>query len=132
MSKRNFLTNALLKKCPRCQEGDLFIKPFEFTKPLNMPEKCPVCHQKFEPEPGFYYGAMFLSYIISAFFFLGIVGVCLIFFKLSLNMSMLVVLLIASLTYFFFLRMSRSLWINILVKYDADAKRTKSEKSFGY
>ena len=74
MSKRNFLTNALLKKCPRCQEGDLFIKPFEFTKPLNMPERCPVCHQKFEPEPGFYYGAMFLSYIFSAFFFLGIVG----------------------------------------------------------
>ncbi|MBK8054581.1 MAG: DUF983 domain-containing protein [Saprospiraceae bacterium] len=132
MNKRNFLSNALLKKCPRCQEGDLFIKPFEFTKPLNMPEKCPVCHQKFEPEPGFYYGAMFLSYIFSAFFFLGIVGVCLIVFKLSLNLSMVVVLLIASLTYFFFLRMSRSLWINILVKYDADAKLTKSEKSFGY
>ncbi len=132
MSRRSFLINALMKKCPRCQEGDLFIQPFEFTKPLNMPEKCPVCNQKFEPEPGFYYGAMFLSYIFSAFFFLGIIGVCLIFFKLSLNMSMLVVLLVAFSTYFFFLRMSRSIWINILVKYDPNAKLSKSEKSFGY
>jgi uncharacterized protein (DUF983 family) len=132
MNKRSFLINALMKKCPRCQEGDLFIQPFEFTKPLNMPEKCPVCNQKFEPEPGFYYGAMFLSYIFSAFFFLGIIGVCLIVFKLSLNMSMLVVLLVAFSTYFFFLRMSRSIWINILVKYDPNAKLNKSEKSFGY
>ena len=132
MSRRSFLINALMKKCPRCQEGDLFIQPFEFTKPLNMPEKCPICNQKFEPEPGFYYGAMFLSYIFSAFFFLGIIGVCLIVFKLSLNMSMLVVLLVAFSTYFFFLRMSRSIWINILVKYDPNAKLKKSEKSFGY
>lgn len=132
VSKRNFLYNAFLKKCPRCQEGDLFVQPFEFSKPLNIPEKCPVCHQKFEPEPGFYYGAMFLSYIFSGFFFLGIVGVCLIVFKLSLNMSMLVVLLVAAATYFFFLRMSRSLWINILIKYDPKAKDAKSEKSFGY
>jgi uncharacterized protein (DUF983 family) len=132
MAKRNFLMNALYKKCPRCQEGDLFIAPFEFSNPVNMPEVCPVCSQKYEPEPGFYYGSMFLSYIFSAFFFLGIIGVCLIVFKLSINFSMFILLIIASLTYFFFLRMSRSLWINILVKYDPDAKDKKNVKSFGY
>lgn len=132
MAKRNFLLNALYKKCPRCQEGDLFISPFEFSKPVNMPDKCPVCNQKFEPEPGFYYGAMFLSYIFSAFFFLSIMGVCIIVFKLSLNVSMFILLIIAGLTYFFFLRMSRSLWINILVSYDREAKDKKEVKSFGY
>ena len=132
MSKRNFILNAFMKKCPRCQEGDLFVSPFEMSKPVNMPEHCPVCHQKFEPEPGFYYGSMFLSYIFSAFFFLGIIGVCLIVFKLSLNASMGILLLVAALTYMFFLRMSRSIWINLLVKYDPKAKENKSEKSFGY
>ena len=132
MGKRNFIINTLQKKCPRCQEGDLFNKPFSFSDPLNMPDKCPVCQQKFEPEPGFYYGSMFISYIFSAFFFLGIIAFCLIVAKLSLNMSMLVLLATASLTYFFFLRMSRSLWINLLVKYDPEAKSKKAEKSFGY
>ena len=27
-----------------------------------MHRHCPVCEQTFEPEPGFYYGAMFISY----------------------------------------------------------------------
>ncbi|KAA9338737.1 DUF983 domain-containing protein [Hymenobacter busanensis] len=27
-----------------------------------MPENCPVCGQAYEPEPGFYWGAMFISY----------------------------------------------------------------------
>ena len=126
MSKRNFLFNTFMKKCPRCQEGDLFTKPFEFSKPISMPEQCPVCNQKFEPEPGFYYGAMFLSYIISAFFFLGVIGTCLIIFKLSLNTSMFILLVIAALTYMFFLRISRSLWINIMVKYDPKAKENKN------
>jgi uncharacterized protein (DUF983 family) len=132
MAKRNFIINAFLKKCPRCQEGDLFIKPFDFSKPVNMPEMCPVCHQKYEPEPGFYYGAMFISYIFSGFFFLGIIGVCLIFFNLSINASMGILLVIAALTYFFFLRMSRSLWINLLVKFDPEAKNKKEVKGFGY
>ena len=34
MEKRFFVINALMKKCPRCQEGDLFIKPFDISKPV--------------------------------------------------------------------------------------------------
>ena len=30
-----------------------------------MNESCPVCHQHFEPEPGFYWGAMYISYAFS-------------------------------------------------------------------
>ena len=132
MSQRNFIINALHKKCPRCQEGDIFITPFVFSKPVNMPANCPVCNQKFEPEPGFYYGSMFLSYIFSAFFFLGVMAICIMVFKLSLNVSTVILLVIATLTYMFFLRMSRSLWINLLVDYDPHAKEKKENKSFGY
>ncbi len=27
-----------------------------------MPDKCPVCKRTFLPEPGFYFGAMYISY----------------------------------------------------------------------
>ncbi|GAB2966556.1 hypothetical protein GCM10027048_41370 [Hymenobacter coalescens] len=32
------------------------------TKFSDMPEHCPVCGQSYEPEPGFYYGAMYISF----------------------------------------------------------------------
>ena len=57
-------------KCPKCHEEDLFEKPtFSFQKPFDMREECTHCRQDFFPEPGFYYGAMFISYIFMGFRF---------------------------------------------------------------
>ncbi|MBT9391598.1 DUF983 domain-containing protein [Hymenobacter sp. NST-14] len=30
-----------------------------------MPAECPVCGQTYEPEPGFYFGAMYISFAFS-------------------------------------------------------------------
>ncbi|SHK31089.1 Protein of unknown function [Reichenbachiella agariperforans] len=63
MGKRSS-TQALLEcKCPRCREGDMF-KTSLFRKwyDREMLPSCSVCQQSFEPEPGFYFGAMFVSY----------------------------------------------------------------------
>ncbi|MEQ8548624.1 MAG: DUF983 domain-containing protein [Cyclobacteriaceae bacterium] len=35
-----------------------------------MPEKCEVCGYRFEREPGFFYGAMYVSYALSVGVFL--------------------------------------------------------------
>ncbi|WP_045689131.1 MULTISPECIES: DUF983 domain-containing protein [Hymenobacter] len=60
-------TLALLDlRCPRCHEGHLFSYPaYRLTKYAIMPERCPVCQVAYEPEPGFYWGAMFVSYAFS-------------------------------------------------------------------
>jgi uncharacterized protein (DUF983 family) len=51
------------EKCPRCHKGDLFVtSSYKLTGFYKMHRQCPVCEQTFEPEPGFYYGAMFISY----------------------------------------------------------------------
>ncbi|WP_257883307.1 DUF983 domain-containing protein [Hymenobacter sp. DG01] len=56
----------LQQRCPRCHEGHLFThsaaNPVHFAE---MPDRCPVCAQAYEPEPGFYWGAMFISYAFS-------------------------------------------------------------------
>ena len=130
MSKRNFVSNTFMCKCPRCQQGDLYIKPFSFAKPVDMPENCPECGQSFLPEPGFYYGAMFLSYIVSGFFFLGVVGLCIIGFGMTVNAAMGILLIVALLIYFPLLRCSRSLWINLMVRYDADAIKNKDSETY--
>lgn len=57
-------TNALLEcKCPRCRQGDMYRTPlFQKWYDRKMNDACDVCTQSFEPEPGFYFGAMFVSY----------------------------------------------------------------------
>jgi len=56
--------SLLALRCPRCHQGRLF------TGLYQMPDRCPVCSQTYEPEPGFYYGAMFISFGFSVAIFL--------------------------------------------------------------
>ncbi len=62
-------TQALLKlRCPRCHTGPLFTHPATSLAHFDeMPPACPVCKQTYEPEPGFYYGAMYVSFGFSVF-----------------------------------------------------------------
>ena len=54
-------------KCPNCRKGDLFQtkNPWILSKLDSMPPRCPVCNQSYFPEVGFYYGAMYISYMVS-------------------------------------------------------------------
>jgi uncharacterized protein (DUF983 family) len=113
----NLIASLFLKKCPRCREGDLFVSPFNWKNPLDMPEQCSVCEQKFEPEPGFYYGAMFMSYIVTAFLYLGIVGFLIMYLDFTVNQAFLVLVIFVALTFFLTARLGRSLWIHFMVAY---------------
>jgi uncharacterized protein (DUF983 family) len=114
----NILSSMWNYKCPKCRKGDLFVKPFDIKKPVDMPEACHVCGQKTMPEPGFYFGAMFISYIFTAWICLFIVGICMLGFGLSVNQSFLILIVVAILSYYKVLRLSRSIWIHIAVKFD--------------
>jgi len=108
-------------KCPRCRKGDIFIKPLDILNPLDMPEKCPICLQATEPEPGFYYGAMFLSYGIASLVLLPSTLLMLFYFKLSLTVTFTIMGIMAVTGYLKLLRGSRSLYFHLVVKYDKDA-----------
>jgi len=57
---------AVAQRCPRCHQGPLFThSAFNLTKFADMPPACPVCGQAYEPEPGFYWGAMYISFAFS-------------------------------------------------------------------
>ncbi|MBK7008754.1 MAG: DUF983 domain-containing protein [Saprospiraceae bacterium] len=124
----NIVSSIFQYKCPRCREGKLYQEPFQFSKPLDMVDHCEVCGQKTEPEPGFYYGAMFLSYIVTGFLYLFIIGFCLIVLKWTVNQSFLLLLAFVALTYFKTARLSRSLWIHLVVKFEKDAKNNPLHK----
>lgn len=60
------LTGILKQRCPRCRRGALFThSAFNLSHFTEMPPACPVCGQAYEPEPGFYWGAMYISFAFS-------------------------------------------------------------------
>jgi uncharacterized protein (DUF983 family) len=53
-------------KCPQCQSGKMFNYPFyKLNKFMEMDTHCKVCGLKYEVEPGFFWGAMYVSYALT-------------------------------------------------------------------
>jgi len=120
IKKRSKIKAIWNYKCPRCHQGDLFEKPYIITNSFKMPKSCDVCNQAYEPEPGFYFGAMFISYIITGFLFLILAALSLLVFNLSVNQTTFLVLAVGAIFFIFFFRISRVLWIHFIVKYDEE------------
>lgn len=52
--------------CPQCRKGKIFRKPFySLTGFDDMFEHCPHCGLRYEVEPGYFIGAMYVSYAVS-------------------------------------------------------------------
>ena len=106
-------------KCPRCHEGDLFqSKISEFTKFFDMHKRCAHCNLFFTPEPGFYYGAMFISYIITAIIFLIFCGLFILVFGISVNKTLASLFFMICLFFVYIFRLSRSIWINMMIHFN--------------
>ncbi len=116
-------------KCPRCHQGDLFFTPtFSFRKPFDMHKNCPLCQQDYEPEPGFYYGAMFISYIITGFFCLGFTMFLHWVLGLSIATSFGILLAVCAIFFVYIFRVARSGWINLNVRYDPQKAKLVSNE----
>lgn len=111
-SKRAFFSRVVEGKCPFCSGGDIFQRKgniFKFKAP-KMNTHCSSCGHKFDEEPGFFYGAMYISY------FLGAIQMIIIFATLyfptkSFAVSFSGVLLTLVFMSFFNFRISRIIWI---------------------
>jgi len=114
----NVFSSIYNYKCPKCRQGNLFVAPFDFKKPLNMNEKCSCCSQRFEPEPGYYFGAMFISYGWTVWTIMAIVGFCMLVLDWSVESSFTLVIFVSAISYFFIARVSRSMYIHMDVRYD--------------
>lgn len=119
-------------KCPRCHESDMFeTSSFSFSKPFDMKERCDKCNEDFFPEPGYYYGAMFLSYIFTAFFSIGFV----LFFHWVLDWSTAasfgLLILVLGIFFVYIFRLARALYINFHVHYSPTAIEDAKKRGAG-
>jgi len=115
-------------KCPRCREGNIFNTPFQIDDPLGMPHRCNICGQRTEPEPGFYFGAMFISYGLSGSLFLSLGAIMILGFGMTGRQTIISVVVVAIFTFLLNLRLSRSIWFHLMVRYNPNSKDIWSEK----
>ena len=57
------LGSILQQRCPRCRMGRIFLYSI-FRGFPKMQERCAVCDLKFDREPGYFLGAMYISYLL--------------------------------------------------------------------
>jgi len=66
LKKGKKLFSILKFKCPHCHEGEFFKdrNPYNLQVMSATYDYCPECRRKLYIEPGFYYGAMYVSYAL--------------------------------------------------------------------
>ncbi|WP_317129660.1 DUF983 domain-containing protein [Aureibaculum algae] len=116
-------------KCPKCNEGAFFEdnNPLHLKKVLKMNEHCPNCNFKYEIEPSFFFGAMYVSYGLT-------VGCAIVTFIIlyltGLDLMTIFITIFVLLVLFtpFTLRFARLIYANIFIHYDKNYKTIKKPK----
>ena len=110
-------------KCPRCMEGDIYpdSNPYHLKKLSDFNQRCSTCNQNFEPEPNFYYGAMYVSYGYTVALFVAVYIIFGVWMDWSMwpTVSALGIILVILGPFLF--RLSRTTWLSLFVHYDKDA-----------
>jgi len=128
--KNSKLKAVLSGDCPRCRKGKLFKSPpYNYFRFDQMNEYCSCCHLRFVIEPGFYYGAMYVSYafsiaIVVVFGFL----TSFIFDHPSVKLTMLVVGIVTLVLIPISFQYSRILMLHLFggINYDPDIECLKA------
>ncbi|MCE3229063.1 MAG: hypothetical protein K0S32_3614 [Bacteroidetes bacterium] len=63
----NLILNVWKEKCPHCKNSDVFEKRKHFFAMPEMKSHCSSCGYQFDREPGYFIGAMYISYGLAVF-----------------------------------------------------------------
>ena len=107
LSKRRILMQGLRLKCPRCGKGDICAGMFK----MNL--DCSNCRFKFEREPGYFVGAMYINYGATVFIAFGGYFALDYLTPISFLQNFIFWIVFSGLFPALFFRYSRSLWLSI-------------------
>ena len=90
-----------------------------------MNEKCSDCNLKYKMEPSFFFGAMYVSYGLGVAIAVAVFVLSVLIFKTSLIVSFNWISGVLFVMLPIILRVSRNIWINFFVSYNANAASEK-------
>lgn len=118
--------SILNNKCPRCHEGDFYITnhAYQFKGFGKNNDTCSKCAYKFEKEPGYFYGAMYVSYALTVAFSVAIaVAIFVLFPSASYKVYMISILLGLVILMPLSFRLSRLIWMNFFQNYEGHSNK---------
>lgn len=123
LKKGSKLNSILTGSCPKCQNESMYLdkNPLHLTKVLKMNDHCSHCGLKYQIEPSFFYGAMYVSYGLNVAVGIAAFIVSFVFFDASIEQSFLAIVITLIVLFPFVLRLSRNLYINMFISYDPKA-----------
>lgn len=127
MKKGTKLYSIATGTCPKCQNEKMYVNPnpYNLGAVFEMHENCGQCGFKYKIEPSFFFGAMYVSYGVGIAFGVAAFIISNFIFKANLKISFGAI--IAALVVFMpiIMRVSRNIWINFFVDYDATYHKVK-------
>ena len=125
LKKGSKLNSILTGSCPRCQNESMYLdkNPLHFSKLIKMNEKCSHCGLRYEIEPSFFYGAMYVSYGLNVALSIAVFIVSYLIFESSIKTAFIAILVSNLVLFPFVLRLSRNIYINMFVSYDNKFKK---------
>ena len=131
----NYFWSILSMRCPRCRRGPMYKDPNPYRRLSlkhisDMHENCPVCNQKYDMEPGFWYGTGYVSYALAVAISVATFVAWWVLVGVSVNDNRVmywfifnsVVLVVAQP---WMMRLSRVIYMRFFVGYDPDFENTR-------
>lgn len=112
--------SILTGSCPRCQKESMYADKniFHLSNLLKMKEKCSYCGLKYQIEPSFFYGAMYVSYGLNVMIMIIIFLIAFFGFHASVGETFIAIIFALAVLFPFVMRLSRNIYINIFVDYE--------------
>ena len=125
LKKGSKLYSILTGTCPKCHNESMYIdsNPLHLSKVLKMHDHCGQCGFKYQIEPSFFYGAMYVSYGLNVALSIAVFVIAFFFLHSNLKTTLIAILLSNIVLFPFVLRWSRNIYINMFVSFDKKYKK---------
>jgi uncharacterized protein (DUF983 family) len=126
MKKSSMLYSIFRFRCPKCHEGKFFVSnPYDLKKAGDLHENCSVCGLKYEAEPGFYYGAMYVAYALGVALFVTIWTSFILFIPwVSVWWQVGTIIFATVVLGPYLYALSKIIWANLFISYDKNSEGT--------
>jgi uncharacterized protein (DUF983 family) len=125
LKKGSKLNSILTGSCPKCQNESMYEdkNPLHLGKVLKMNENCSHCGLKYQIEPSFFYGAMYVSYGLNVAVGVAAFIIANVFLNLDLVQSFIAIIGMVVVAFPFVVRWARNIYINMFISYDSNAAK---------
>jgi len=126
MLSKSLIVSVGKQKCPKCRKGKMFKgHPYNFKTFDKMNQSCSNCGSSFSLEPGFYTGAMYVSYALQiAIFIFVFAATRLVYPNAGVVWYLSWIGGMVLLLFPFIFRLSRSIWLHIFVPFNDKNKES--------